>query len=254
MAALTVFHFIHRGSPLHKLDARAKLVCMVLFSVSASLASTRLDFTILTLTLLIALLVAQLPIITLLKELRYFSLLIVPVAIVHAFAVPGTPVAGFPIPGLTIEGINSGLVFAWRLVLIVVICVILTGTTSLSSLSNAIEWFLRPIPFVPASRVATMINLTFVFIPLVFDQASEMLTAQRARCIEGRRNPVKRISFIAFPLLTDTFRRTDEMVMAMEARCYCEDRTRAALTMTTNDWLAIVASALVSSLVFFMTF
>lgn len=54
-------------------------------------------------------------------------------------------------------------------------------------IKNVIEWFLAPIPFVPEARVAAMFSLTFVLIPLIFDQASEMREAQKARCIDERK-------------------------------------------------------------------
>lgn len=254
MAELTVFHYLHKKTLLHRMDGRIKLMCMILFSVAASFASARHDFIILTMTLLTALFMAQLPVVTLLKELKYFAFLIVLVVVVHSFSIPGTPLADCPVPGVTVEGITSGLFFAWRLLLIIAICVIFTGTTSLATLKNVIEWFLRPIPFIPAPRVAVMINLTFILIPLILDQASEIITAQKARCIEGRNNPIKRIMFIAFPLLVQTFRRTDEMALAMEARCYSEDRTRAVFTTAPTDWFILAFSLLVSSLVFFFRY
>lgn len=84
-----------------------------------------------------------------------------------------------------------------------------------------------PVPFIPEVQVATMINLTFLLIPVIFDNYSEMMSAQKSRCIQLRKNPIKRVNFIVFPLLSRTLRRADEIVYAMESRCYCEERTRA---------------------------
>jgi biotin transport system permease protein len=254
MADLVVFRYVHRHSALHHLDGRIKLACMALFGVSANLASTPVDFAILTLVLFAALLWARLPIAALVGELRYFSLIIVPVILVQAFTTPGVPISGLPLAAITAEGLRSGLLFSWRLVVVIVSCVILTGTTPLSQLGSAVEWFLRPIPFIPATRIATMINLTFVFVPLVFDQAAEMRAAQKARCIDARRNPIKRLAFVAFPLLVRAFMRADEMVLAMEARCYSEERTRAVFGTNRVDWLVLVASILVGSIVLLNTF
>ncbi|HHT9110605.1 MAG TPA: energy-coupling factor transporter transmembrane component T family protein [Candidatus Brocadiaceae bacterium] len=253
MVELTIFHYMHKNSIIHKMDGRIKLACMILLSASVSFTSAKFALATLTIILLATLFIAKLPIMTLLNELRYFAFLIALVFGIRSFSIPGTPIPNFPLRVVTVEGITSGLLFAWRLILIIIICLILTGTTSFSSLRNVIEWFLRPIPFIPAARVAIMVNLTFVLIPLIFDQASEMLNAQKARCIEGRKNPVKRIMFIAFPLLVQTFRCADEMVLAMEARCYSEDRTRAVFTTTINDWFILAFSILVSSIVFFCT-
>ena len=251
MAELTIFHYMYKDSMLHRMDGRIKLACMILFSASVSFTSAKLALVALTIILLVVLLTAKLPVMTLLNELRYFAFLIAIVFFVRCFTVPGSPIHNFPVPGVTLEGVNSGLIFGWRLVLIIIICIILTGTTSLASLRNVIEWYLRPIPFIPAARVATMVNLTFILIPLIFDQASEILNAQKARCIDGRKNPVKRIMFTAFPLLVQTFNCADEIAFAMEARCYSEDRTRAVFKTTVHDWFALFFSILVLCVVFF---
>jgi len=245
MAEIAVFHYIHKNSLLHRMDGRIKLLCMLLFSISATLASGVHDFVVLTVVLLTAIVAAKLPVIALLKGLKFFAFLIIFVIVVDSFSIPGNPIPNFPLPGVTGEGVTTGLIFAWRLILIIMICTIITGTTSLSTFRNAIEWYLRPVPFIPETRVATMINLTFALIPVIFEQVSEMLNAQKARCIEGRRNPIKRIAFTVFPLLSRTFRRADEIIFAMEARCYSEDRTRAVFVTNTKDWFVLAFSLLV---------
>ena len=224
---------------------------MILFTVAAGIAARISDLTVLTFVLVIVLIGSRLPIKNLLTEIRYFLFLISMVIVVNSFSVPGDPVTGIPIHGLTWEGLNSGLVYGWRLFLIILISTILTGTTPLSLLKSAIEWFLSPIPFVPAARVATMFSLTFVLIPLVFDQASEMSEAQKARCIEGRKNPVARIKFLIFPLLFQTFMRADELVLAMESRCYSEVRTKAVFKTNINDWLMLIFSGFICSMVYY---
>ena len=254
MAELSIFHYIPKKSIVHNMDGRIKLICMILFTVAAGIATRILDLTILTSVLVIALLGSRLPIKNLLTEIRYFLFLIGIVILVNSLSVPGTPITSIPIHGLTWEGLNSGLMYGWRLILIIVISTILTGTTPLSLLRNVIEWFLAPIPFVPEARVATMFSLTFVLIPLIFDQASEMREAQKARCIEGRKNPIARVMFLIFPLLLHTFMRADEMVLAMESRCYSEVRTKEVFQTNITDWLLLIFSGLVCAMIYFKVF
>lgn len=231
------------------MDCRIKLICMFLVSISISFTSNKYALTFLSVMLLLTLFIAKLPILTLLRELKYFIYLIAIVFCIRSFTIPGTRIEGFPIHGVTAEGVVSGLLFGWQLVLIIIACLILTATTTLVSLRDAIEWFLNPIPFIPAARVAIMVNLTFVLIPLIFDQACEMSNAQKARCINGRKNPVERIKFIVIPLLVQTFRRADEMALAMEARGFTEDRTKAVFKTNANDWLILAFLLLVSAII-----
>ena len=254
MAELNIFHYLPQKSVIHAMDGRIKLIGMILFSITTSIATRILDLSVLTLVILLALIGARLPLKKLLIEIKYFIVLISLVMVVHSFSIPGTPITHFLIPNLTWEGLRSGVFFGWRIILIVLLSTILTATTTLSTLKNVIEWFLRPIPLIRATKVATMFSLTFVLIPLVFDQASELLDAQKARCIEGRKNPIKRVIFLVYPLLLHTFIRADEMVYAMESRCYSEKRTPVLFKTNALDWLLLVFLVLICTNVFFNFF
>ncbi len=244
MAHLTVFNYLHRNSVLHEMDVRIKLICMVLFSITIGFAVSAVQFGILLAIISLAMILSKLPLIRLLSELRLFAFLIFAVMAVHSVSIPGIGLEIFP--WITKEGILSGFIFAGRLLLIIFLCVILTGTTSLGSLRNGVEWFLRPIPFIPETRVATMMNLTFSLIPLIFEQASEMLDAQKARCIDSGKNPVRRVRYLVLPLLLQTFDRADELIMAMESRCYSESRTQGVFCAQALDWSILLFSLLVS--------
>ena len=237
MAEVTFFRYYQKDSRIHDMDARLKLLCMILLSVAATFAVTASQFVFLTAILLCAISLARLPIVALLKDMRLFAFLISILVIANAFFVPGQPLPYLPIPGVSQEGLVLGLRFAGRLTLILMVCMVMTGTTSLLTFKNVVEWYLRPIPFVPAARVATMMNLTFVLFPVVFNKYSEMMAAQKARCIESRKNIVKRIKFTVIPLLAQTLRKAEEIAYAMEARCYSEERTPAVFRTKSQDWV-----------------
>jgi energy-coupling factor transporter transmembrane protein EcfT len=100
-----------------------------------------------------------------------------------------------------------------------------SATTRSASLKNAAQWYLRPIPFVPEKRVAVMISLALGFLPLILQQAEETRNAIHSRCGNLEKNPVKRFTRLTLPLLKKTFLSADHLILAMEARCYGEDRT-----------------------------
>ena len=76
------------------------------------------------------------------------------------------------------------------------------------------------------------------------------MNAQKSRCVELRKNPVKRVGFLAIPLLSRALGRADEIVYAMESRCYSEQRTRALFKTNKIDWL--VFALCLAMLVFVM--
>lgn len=251
MAELTIFHYIPNKSIIHYLDGRFKLTCMILFTIAVGITGRFFSLSILSSILVTALVCCGLPIKRIFIEIRYFLFLIGIVIIAHSLSVPGRPIASLPIPGLTWEGLSSGLFFGWRLILIFILNVILTGTTSLSSLRDVIQWFLRPLPLINGAKVATMFSLTFALLPLIFDELSEIREAQKARCIENRKNPIHRISSLVFPLLLGVFLRADQMALAMESRCYSDVRARAVFKATFNDWLFLIFSAFVCAMVLY---
>lgn len=239
MAGITFFHYIHKNTILHKMDCRLKLLCLILLSLSAGFATKWLHYFVIICIITLAIIIARLPIAALLKDMKFFAIIILIVFISNAFTIPGEQIPNFPISNVSIQGITAGLRFAGRLIIILMICTAITGTTSLMALKNAIEWLLRPIPFIPEVRIATIINLTFVLIPLIFDNYVEIISAQKSRCIQLNKNPIRRIRLITLPLLSQSLRRADEIAYAMESRCYSE--TRSSYIHKTNkiDWIIL---------------
>jgi energy-coupling factor transporter transmembrane protein EcfT len=78
------------------------------------------------------------------------------------------------------------------------------------------------------------------FIPFIFEQAKKTAEAQRARGVENRKNPVYRLKMFGIPLMRRIFERADKLVLAMEARCYSENRTDSLLSSGVRDWIALV--------------
>ena len=116
------------------------------------------------------------------------------------------------------------------------------ATTRSSEIKAGVQWFLKPVPGVPAERVATMLSLVARFMPLILEQAAKTSDAQRARASENRRNPLRRLTAFGIPFLRRTFETADNLAVAMEARCYSETRTDPDLTTRRKDWLLFGAA------------
>jgi energy-coupling factor transporter transmembrane protein EcfT len=67
--------------------------------------------------------------------------------------------------------------------------------------------------------------------------------------VENRKNPVYRLIRLGIPLIRRTFERADKLAVAMEARCYNENRTDPELSATRIDWMALVVMILICGLV-----
>ena len=84
-----------------------------------------------------------------------------------------------------------------------------------------------------------MMGLILRFVPVIFDQAAETTGAQKARCVQNRRNPLYRLIKLGFPLMRRTFERADDLVVAIEARGFSENRTDPELVSHQRDWVAL---------------
>lgn len=174
-------------------------------------------------------------------ELRYFIFFLFFIFIIRAMTTPGEPVfenGWFPV---TQEGVYQGGVISWRMLSIVLVSLLFVITTKTSESKEAIRRILKPIPFVPKERIATMITLMIRFIPLISEQVTEISEALRARCVENRKNPVYRAKHLAIPLITGLFSNAQELAEAMESRCYSEYRTPLALSFKKKDWFCTAA-------------
>jgi energy-coupling factor transporter transmembrane protein EcfT len=238
MAELTVFGFRQGTSLLHQLDVRFKLIFLVLISL-ASLKAQVEGLSLLTLILVVALINVRVSLGSILRDLRYASILLIFIFVARALSTSGSAFVEFKFVSVTREGLYEGALVCWRLVIVIITGLAFVLTTRPSEIKAAVAWILRPFPFVPAKRIATMMSLIVRFMPVIFQQAKETLDAQRARGVENRKNPVYRLVKLGIPILRRTFERADKLALAMEARCYSENRTDPRLSSGIKDWITL---------------
>ena len=119
-------------------------------------------------------------------------------------------------------------------------------TTKPSSVTGAVQWFLNPLPCIPEKRVGIMVSLSLKFMPLILKQAHEISNARKARCGDLEKNPVKKIIGLTLPLMKKTFLSADNLISAMESRCFNDDRTDPEFTPSGKELIFILNSFLLS--------
>jgi energy-coupling factor transporter transmembrane protein EcfT len=236
VAELTAFVYHSGASILHRLDVRMKLA----LSAAASLVSLRLDFAGIGLTalpLLAAAVGCRRSLRIQSSELRWIGLLLAFVFAARVLAADGTRAFSILSLDITREGLQEGALVGLRLALVFLVGTLLMATTRPAEIKTGVQWFLRPLPFVPAERVGTMLGLLVRFIPVIFQEVSRASDAQRARAVENRRNPLRRAVKLGVPIMIRVFERSDQLALAMAARCYSERRTQPALKTAHRDWV-----------------
>jgi len=245
MADLIPFSYRHGQSVLHRLDVRCKffIICLVSMSmVSAHLFPCFLYFLI----LIFFFKTSGINVFASLNALKYFIILLCFVFIARALTIKGTIL--FSVYGISIteQGLIEGFSVSFKFFLVMVTGLLFSFTTRPSSVKNAVQWFLKPLPLIPEKRVAVMISLALSFMPVILKQVKEISDAQKARCGDLEKNPVKRIIRLALPLLKKIFLSADHLIFAMEARCYSDDRTDPEFTPSGKEIYFLGGSLILS--------
>ena len=250
MTTLTPFHYREGYTFLHLLDARFKIILLILLSLS-TLNTSASSLAILTFLIAFFMVSIRVHIFHLFRELRFFFILLLIVFIIRLLATPGDHLFQIFEITFTKQGMRAGLLVCWRLLLVVLLGYIFVSSTRISAIKSAVERLLAPIPFIPEKRVATMMGLIVRFIPVIFQKAQDVSEAQKARCVDNRKNPIYRLQVLTMPLMRGIFQDADKLAMAMTARCYDENQTIVPKKARPIDWLAL-AIGVTFCLVFFI--
>ncbi|MDD7593353.1 MAG: energy-coupling factor transporter transmembrane component T [Peptoniphilaceae bacterium] len=248
---ITIGQYLPGDSPVHTLDARIKLLIVLAFMVAAFLIETFTGYAILTVSVLCVTLVAQIPLMRLLKGLKPIFIILLFTFFINVIFTPGHVLFSLGFIKFTEEGLLRATFIAIRLVLLVIGTSILTLTTSPLELTDGIAALLSPLRVVhfPSQVIAMMISIALRFIPTLFDETDKIMRAQKARGADFESGNIieraKAMIPLFVPLFLNAITRADELGVAMEARCYTgsEHRTRLnPLVMKPRDRVVFIAT------------
>lgn len=252
---ITIGQYLPGESFIHKLDPRAKILISIIFIICLFIVNKFIGYTLVIAFLLTIILVAKIPFRFIVKGLKPIFLLVLFTAVLNIFMIKGTPeTLLYKIGFLSIytEGLKTAVFMAIRLILLIIGTSILTLTTSPIELTDGIEKLLRPIGKEIAHELAMMMTIALRFIPTLIDETDKIMKAQKARGADfesgGIIQKAKSLVPLLVPLFISSFRRADELAMAMEARGYRggAGRTRMkVLKFTSRDTIAFVIAALI---------
>ena len=250
MAQLVLWGYRPGRTLVHRLDPRFGLIILIMLSLSVLRAGLPglVLFSIACIGLSGHL---GMGITRLIRELRYAAVLLLFIVIARGLVTDGRSIVSIFGLTLTEEGVEAGILIAWRLLIIIVLGAIFMLAARPTAIKAAIEWYLKPVPWIPHARVGMMLGLLLRFIPVIFYQSGEVADAQRARGVERVKNPIRRLMILVIPLLRKLFITADKLATAMAARGYCDDRTPPQLKAGRNDWYALAFSIIFCALVLF---
>ncbi len=117
-----------------------------------------------------------------------------------------------------------------RLIFLMIGSSLMTLTTTPNQLTDALESLLRPLKkiHVPVHEISMMMSIALRFIPILLEETDKIMKAQMARGADFESGNiiqrVKNMVPLLVPLFISAFRRANDLALAMEARCYHEER------------------------------
>lgn len=231
---ITIGQYLPGESVVHKLDPRIKISITFVFIINLFIVNNFIGYIPSFLFIISAISISSIPAKYIFKGLKPILIILVITAIINVFLTTGTVIYKLGPLTVTMEGLKMAGFMVLRLIFLIIGTSILTLTTSPISLTDGIEHLLNPLKKikVPAHELAMMMTIALRFIPTLLDETDKIMKAQTARGADFESgNIIKRAKNLVpllVPLFISSFRRADELAMAMEARCYRggENRTR----------------------------
>lgn len=215
------------NSPVHRLDARVKLLLTLLFVISIFFIKTYFGFMLTLAVLLIVILLARLPIMSVLKSVRGILFIVVFTAVINLFFIKeGEVLVHSGIIMITKTGVHTTVKMVLRLVLLISGASLLSLTTTPVELVDGLESLMAPLKLikVPVRDIAMIMSIALRFIPTLFEETNKIISAQKARGASFDTGSIfaraKALLPVLIPLFVNSFRRADELAFAMDARCY----------------------------------
>ena len=256
MEKLIFGRYIPGNSWIHRLDPRAKLLSTIFFIFVIFLANNWQTYLTLFIFVLTAVLLSEIKMSFFINGIKPMIWLILFTVILQVLFTGGGEVYfQWGILTITSQGLMNGIFIFCRFVLIIFMSTLLTLTTMPLSLTDALEYLMRPLTAlkVPVYEIALMLSIALRFVPTLMDETEKIMNAQRARGVDfGEGNvfqQMKAIVPLLIPLFVSSFNRAEELATAMEARGYSggEGRTKfRKLDWSASDTLVMAVFVLMT--------
>ena len=254
---VTLGQYFPGNTVVHRLDPRTKILLLIFFIVALFTAKGWVGYGTMVLVTAASMAASHISPKNIFKGLKPMIFIIVFTAALNLFYTDGTPVLpGWPI---TWEGAARGAQMILRIILLIAGTFLLTYTTSPMALTDGMERLLSPLKKIglPIHEITMMMSMALRFIPTLIEETDKIMSAQKARGADfetgGLVKRARALIPILVPLFVSSFRRADELAVAMESRCYHggDGRTRMKqLRFAPRDlWALLLGAALLAGVI-----
>lgn len=248
MDNITFGRYVNNHSFLTKIDARVKILIMIILLVFCFIDFNISGFIGLFLLLCFFMLVGKLKFKPLFKIIKHMWLLFLMLLIINLLTIKGEVLFELWRGGYIYkEAIVQTVYIFLRIIMILMISTLLSSSTTPSELTYALEFYLKPLKVfhVNVYEIAIMISIALRFIPTLIEEMQRIQKAQTSRGIDFKygkyKDKLRGLTSLIIPLFISCFDKADELTNAMVARGYDSDMPRSKYKHLSTSRLDIIA-------------
>ena len=252
-SSMTIGQYFPGNSPVHRMDARMKIVLTFLMVVAVFLCKNFWSLGLAIVFMILAVGLSKIPPKTILKSIKPLIVIILITGVINLFYGDGEPLVTLGKLKITMDGIMTAVFMAVRIIELVIVGSLLTYTTSPTELTDALERLFKPLKVIKIDVhvIAMTMTIALRFIPTLIEEIDKIMAAQKSRGADmesgGLIRRAKGLVPILIPLFISSFRRANELADAMECRCYRGGAGRTKMKemhLHTGDFFALAAVVL----------
>ena len=252
LSDITLGQYFPGNSILHKLDPRTKLIMTMLYVVAVFVAKNIFCFALLGFSVVFLVSISGISAKTIIKGVKPIIFVVIFTMILNIFLTTSESEPLFQFKFITIyeDGIWRAVYMALRVIILVIgTSLFVSYTTSPIMLTDALEDLLAPLKKikVPVHEFAMMMSIALRFVPTLIEETDKIMNAQKARGADFSNGSIlkraKALIPVLVPLFVSSFKRAEDLAMAMECRCYRGGKGRTRLVklhFSARDFLFIV--------------
>ena len=247
---ITIGQYFPGSSPIHKLDPRMKIIAVTIFIVMLFIPNNAAGLAVGAFVSVLGYMISKIPIKLVAKSVKPIIPIIIFTSILNMIFIDGRVIFKLWFIKVTYEGIRMAVFMLIRIVCLIAGTSLLTYTTSPIALTDALERLLSPLKKIklPVHELSMMMTIALRFIPTLIEETDKIMSAQKARGADmesgGIIDRAKALIPVLIPLFVSSFRRADELALAMECRCYHGDEGRTRMKSLKYDGKDFVCLAL----------
>ena len=269
--SITIGQYVPTGSFIHRLDPRVKLLLFVILVIAIAFNTSYIGNTIGLVLSLYLFWASKIPISYGLSGVKPAIPFIIILAVLQLLFQGqlfshGKVYVDYGFILITSESIRLVVVSAVRFIEIIFLSSVLTLSTSTTELTHSIQSLLSPLKKIkfPVHEISLITTISIRFVPTFALEMEKMMKAQASRGADFGTGSwwkiiqrTKETFPIIIPLFNIALSRAEDLILAMESRCYTPGGERTSYSVykaLAKDYLVLVVGLLFGVLLLYYPF